>query len=219
MPQTNTYNPEIHMESLSRCLKEYAEDGFKNAIRDEANNPSGDELYQIVMEFPGTEITAMKVPLEKTIIHFEIDDVEDRVVGLGDNIFADNYVNNVGVGTDTVNPQEAKMHMVNFDVGIWSSDRSGGVTSRLRAQQILINLFLGSIAQAKIREATHGGDGCLEILRYTGGNFATERINDVDVYRMMGAELVIRVFSRTPIADDPFPAIESITQVPGLTIL
>ena len=215
MPQTNTYDPEIHMESLSRCLKEYAEDGFKNAIVDEGNNPSGDEVYDIVMEFPGTQIVSMKVPLAKTIIHFAIDDIEDRVVGLGNNVFENNY-DPIG---ETVNPQEARMHMVNFDVGIWSSDRSGGVTSRLRAQQILINLFLGSIAQARIREATHGGDGCLEILRYTGGNFATERINDVDVYRMMGAELVIRVFSRTPINDQPLPAIEEVVQVPGLTIL
>jgi hypothetical protein len=215
VPQTNTFDPEIHMESLSRCLKEYAEDGFKNAVEDESGNPSGDQLYDIVMEFPGTEISSMKVPLEKTLIHFAIDDVEDRVVGIGDNIFADNYE----PITDTVNPQEAKMHMVNFDVGVWSSDRSGGVTSRLRAQQILLQLFLGSIAQTRIREATHGGDGCLEILKYSGGNFATERINDVDVYRMMGAELVIRVFSRTPISDEPLPAIESLVQVPGLTIL
>ena len=215
MPQTNTYNPEIHMESLSRCLKEYAEDGLHRSIRDQAGNPSGNALYDVVMEFPGTEISGMKVPLEKTMVHFAIDDVEDSVVGLGDNIFAWNH----DPIADTVDPQEASQHVVNFDVGIWSSDRSGGITARLRAQQTLVRLFLGSIAQARIREATHGGNGCLEILRYSGGNFATERINDVDVYRMMGAELVIRVFSRTPIADEPFPAIESIVQVPGLTIL
>lgn len=215
MPQTNTYNPEIHMESLSRCLKEYAEDGFNNAIKDEGGTPSGLELHDIVMEFPGTEISGMKVPLAKTLIHFAIDDVEDRLVGLGDNVFAWNH----DPILDTVNPQEARMHMVNFDVGIWSSDRSGGVTSRLRAQQILTNLFLGSIAQGRIREATHGGNGCLEILRYSGGNFATERINDVDVYRMMGAELIIRVYSRTQISDTPLPAIDSIVQAPGLTIL
>ena len=215
MPQTNTYNPEIHMESLSRCLKEYAEDGLHASVKNEAGASVGNSVYSVVMEFPGTEISGLKVPLDKTIIHFAIDDVEDRVVGLGDNIFANNH----DPIDSTVNPQEARQHVVNFDVGIWSSDRSGGITARLRAQQTLVRLFLGSIAQARIREATHGGNGCLEILRYSGGNFATERINDVDVYRMMGAELVIRVFSRTPVLDEPLPAIESIVQVPGLTIL
>jgi len=215
MPQTNTYNPEIHMESLSRCLKEYAEDGLHASVKNEAGASVGNSVYSVVMEFPGTEISGLKVPLDKTIIHFAIDDVEDRVVGLGDNIFANNH----DPIDSTVNPQEARQHVVNFDVGIWSSDRTGGITARLRAQQTLVNLFCGSIAQMRIREATLAGDGCLEILRYSGGNFATERINDVDVYRMMGAELVIRVFSRTPVLDEPLPAIESIVQVPGLTIL
>lgn len=219
MPQAITYNPEIYLESLSRCLKQYASNGFNDAYKNQSNVSSGLSLFEIIMEFPGTEVSQKKMPLEKTLIHFAIDDIEDRVVGLGDNIFANNYVNNVSPTPDTVNPQEAKMHVVNFDVGIWSSDRSGGVTSRLKAKQTLTNLFLGSIAQSKIREATHGGNGCLEILNFSGGNFATERVNDVDVYRVIGAELVIRVFSRTPISATPLPAIETIVQSPGLTIL
>lgn len=215
MPQTNTYNPEIYLESLVRCLNEYASDGFNDAIKDQAGISGGLQLHNVIMEFPGTDVISVKIPLEKTIVHFEIDDIDDRVVGLGDNVFANNY----DPVEETVNPQEAGMHMVNFDIGIWSSDRSGGVTARLRAVQILKLLFSGAMAQNRIAEATNGGNGKLEILSYSGGNFATERINDMDVYRMVGGELIIRVFSRTPISSVPLPSIEGITQASGLTIL
>lgn len=215
MPQTNTFDPEIHLESFSRCLKEYAEDGFNNAVKDQNNNPAGLQLYDIVMEFPGTEISSLQIPLTKTLIHFAIDDQDDRLVGLGDNIFAWNH----NPTTDVVNPQEAGLHLINCDVGVWSSDRSGGVTARLKAQQILRRLFHGSLAIERMREATNGGDGCLEIISYKGGGHATERINDIDIYRMVGGELVIRVFSRTPNPEIDSPAIDTIVQAPGLTIL
>lgn len=203
-----TYNPEIYLESTMRELEKYANNGFNNAVLDGNLQPVGLNAYQIVMEFPGDVIEDIQtVPLPRTIIHFECDDAEDKVVGFGDNIFAWNYDS----PSATVTPQEASQHQLNFDVGIWSSDVSGGTTARMRAQQILKGLFVGFLAQQNLTASCDGGDGGLEILRYHGGQFVTERVNEINTYRMVGAELELRVFSRTALAfADGVPAIEGI---------
>ena len=200
-----TYNPEMYLESTLRELEKYAKNGFDKAVPDQNLDPVGLYAYQVIMQFPGDVISDIQtVPLPKTIIHFELDDAEDRVVGIGDNIFEWNYSG----GTETVSPQEASQHQLNFDVGIWASDVSGGTTSRLRAQQILKKLFVGSLAQKALDLSADGGDGRLEILRYHGGQFVTERVNEINTYRMVGAELEMRVFSRTP--HDPALDIQAI---------
>lgn len=202
-----TYNPEKWLESLVRTLQAYAEQGIDNAVKDNLGSPAGLEAYQVIMEFPGEVIDDVKnLPLQKTIIHFEIDDPQTRLVGFGDNIFNQNYDD----VTETVSPQEARLHTVNFDVGIWSTDSSGGTTARMRAFQILNTLFSGSQATTALRTFSDGGDGPIDILRFAGGRFATERVNDINVYRTVGAELEVRVFSRTarPPAE---PAITGVT--------
>lgn len=209
-----TYNPEIWMESLVRTLQAYVQQGFDNAVRDNNGDPVGLEVYNIIMEFPGESIDNVKtLPLKKTIVHFEIDDPQTRVVGFGDNIFNDNF----DEVESTVKPQEARLHTVNFDVGIWSTDTTGGTTARMRAYQILNSLFSGSQATAALRAFSDGGDGPIDILSFAGGSFATERVNDINVYRTIGAELEVRVFSRTllPPAE---PAITGVT-VDEITIV
>jgi hypothetical protein len=200
------YNPEIYLESALRELQTYVSRGFDSAVLDNNAESAGRFTYQVVMEFPGDVIDDIRtVPLPKTIIHFELDDSENKPVGLGDNIFAENY----DVATKTITPQEATYHQLNFDVGIWASDASGGTTSRLRAQQILNGLFVGFLARQALLASSDGGDGGLEILRYHGGQFLTERVNDVNTYRMAGAELEMRVYSRTP-RSISIPTIEGI---------
>ena len=216
MTQTVTYNPEEFLTSLFRALGEFVKTGFHNATVGDGG-PAGDSVWDVRMGYPSSDQVNQMVPMSRTIIHFEIDDIQDSHIGFGDNIFAANYTSNPDAGTDTVEPQEARQHIVSFDVGIWASDRSGGVTSRLRAYEILSFLFAGTMAQDKMSEATDGGDGRLEITVYRGGRFVTESINDVPVFRMVGGELEIRVFSRTP-KGLPGPAIEQITQDPDLTI-
>ena len=116
--------------------------------------------------------------------------------------------------------QAAHRHLLNFDVGIWSSDRAGGLTTRLRAYAVLNNIFLGALAQEAVKRFTSSGDGYLELMEFTGGRFITERVNDVNMYRTVDATLIIRVFSRTP-RDmfPPAPAIEDIDQAPHLSII
>ena len=197
-----SYDPEIWLESLIREIKAYAESNFN-------------DTYQVVMEFPGPMLDRSELPLSKTVIHFEIDDVVDSLIGMGDNKFADNYDDTTG----TVNPQYARRHNINFDVGVWASAKSGGVTSRLRAKQTLEEMFGAVNGQLNLRAASDGGDGYIEVISYTGGRMIMDTINDSPVYRMIDTALVVRVFSRTKLAVTAGPAIEEIIQDPNLEII
>jgi hypothetical protein len=212
--QVNTYDPENFLVTLKRTLKEYAANGFQNSVKDDQGNSIGLDVYEVVFEFPSTIDVLERVPFDKVLIHFEIDDIVNEVLGFGDNIFRDNF-NDID---DTIRPQEGKMHRVNFDVGIWSSDRAGGTTQRLRAYQVLENLFHGARASKALWNASTHGDGGIEILQFTGGRFITERVGDVVTYRSIDGQLEVRVFSRTPMGD-PEPAITTSVQLPGLNIV
>ena len=197
-----SYDPELWLESLVREIKAYAESNFN-------------DTYQVVMEFPGPMLDRSELPLSKTVIHFEIDDILDSLIGIGDNAFADNYDSTA----HTVNPQYARQHRVNFDVGVWASAKSGGVTSRLRAKQTLEEMFGAVNGQLALRNFTDGGDGVVETISYTGGRMIMDTINDSPVYRMIDTALVVRVFSRTKLAVTAGPAIEEIIQDPNLEII
>lgn len=197
------FNPEIWLESTTRVLKEYVE----------ANVNTG--IYQVVMEFPGPMVDSMTPPLKKSIFHFEVDGIPERPLGFGDNMALLNY----DADTQTTNPQEAREVRLDFDVGIWTSDASGGTTSRMRMRQLLLYLFGGSQAYDRLKAFSDGGDGYLEILRFGGGSFTTDSINDERLFRMIDCSLEIRVFSRTRLSNAPGPAIEELSQAPNLTIL
>lgn len=201
------FNPEQHMTSTVRALKEYTFNGFNNAVLNDLAQPSGDEVYDVIMEFPPTEMILRRFPEARVIIHFEIDDIRDYVLGLGENTAKSVYDSIL----HEVHEQEGRRHEIDFDVGIVASDESGGVTARLVAYEILCNLFAGSQAITKLREATDNGDGALELLRFSGGHFVSEDMNDIRVARMINCILTIRVFSRTP---NPIiqPSIEDIFQ-------
>jgi hypothetical protein len=209
------YNAEDWLESTTRSLKAYAEERFNNAVK-ENGVPVGLEAYEIVMEFAGPAFDLRLMPIRKTVIHFEVDDIVTRPVGLGDGIFVQEF-NEV---TGEVLTQYATAHRINFDVGIWATDASGGVTSRSRAMQILNNAFGGAYGILKLREFSDGGDGRLDIHSYTGGRFIMDRSNDMTLYRTVESNLEIGVFSRSPGADEAEigPAITDITQDPELKI-
>lgn len=216
------FDPEIWLSSVTRCLKDYVVDRLNEDVLDETQNPVGvydpdtnpDGIYEVVMEFPADIGMRTKVHLPRTVIHFEVDNITSMPVGIGRVIGENNYDS----GSQTVNDQEAFKHLLNIDVGIWTSDKAGGTTARTRAYERLASLFHGALAQEAIDLATNGGDGRLEIMGYTGGRFLTENINDVVTYRMVDGTLELRVFSRTPLSVISAPTIEEITQAPGLSI-
>jgi hypothetical protein len=201
------YDPEIWLESATRCLKEYTEAGFDAAVQDDQSHDSGLEVFTIVMEFPSDEMILDLLPNKQSMVHFELDDIQDYSLGFGDNTAVSLY----DPVLHTVTQQEGRRHQLNFDVGIWSWDKSGGTTARLRARQILTNLFTGAQASDALRAFTDGNDGQLEILNFSGGHFTTEAVNDVRVFRQINSTLEIRVFSRTP---NPIiePSIEDVNQ-------
>jgi len=208
------YNPEEFIESTVHVLKGYLEQEFHRSVND-GMTYVGEQAYEVVAEFPGSALDTRRMPMERTIVHFEIDDIQSDVVGMGDNIFAKTY----DVDTGQVTGRTGEMHVFNFDIGIWASDRSGGATSRMRAKQILQNSLGGTRGIVRLKQFSDGGDGMLENLSYSGGRFVMDRINDVQVFRMIESTLVIRVFSRVPLDDDMHgPAIEEIIQDPTIWV-
>jgi hypothetical protein len=187
------FAPETWLESATRGIQDYAFNGFDKSVHI-AGFDKGHEVYDIIMEFPETDHIMKMVPLGKTVIHFEIDTIESSVLGFGDNTAKRISDPLLGVLFE----QEGRRQEINFDVGIWTADRAGGSTARLRAYQVLLNLFQGAQATNALRTATDGGDGQVELLSFMGGNFATETIGDIRVFRMLNCELRVRVFSRTP---------------------
>jgi len=211
---TTTFDPEIWLETTLRGLKEYAEQQFDNALVG-PDGPVGLEAYEIVMEFPGATLDASKVPMRRTVVHFEIDDIVTSTMGFGSGGVEEIY----DEATGTVLIQEAQRQRILFDLGIWATDASGGSTSRARARQILTTAFGGNAGAKRLCEFTDGGEGQLELLNFSGGRFLMDRINDMGVYRMVDCTLEIGVYSRTPKdAVVPMPAIITIDQDPFLLI-
>jgi len=190
----SAYNPDNWLLSLTRAIKNYV-------------NRHSSTIYDIRMEFPDTKQRQAFAQLEKTVIHFEIDDIDSPRFGMGDNI-VDATFDDI---SKTVTEFEAKPHIVMFDVGIWTSAKAGGTTARMRAYQLLDELFNGSIAFKRML-AEEG----VEIRDFRGGSFVQEAISDVPVFRALGITLSVRVFERR--TDDPKPYIEQVNQLPALTI-
>lgn len=189
------FNPDRWATSLFESLQEYIADNIH-------------EVYDVVMGYPDAEEVGKQMPLPKTLIHFEIDDPRQVPFGLGDNVV--NNVYNEGAGT--VEQWEAHCHEVRIDVGVWASVESGGVSARLEARQDLDRLFNGPTARENLMTHTDG----VELLSFTGGQFVTDKINDLPVFRIVDMELRVRVFSRT--TKVPIPFIDEVDQSPGLVI-
>jgi len=204
MPQENFYDPEKFFETTVRTLKEYVETNINTRI------------YEVVMEFPGAQYDSGEMPLKKTVIHFELDDHDTKPVGFGDNMFQDNYD---AVGQE-IFPQFAAVQTFTFDVGIWATDGSGGTTSRMRAKQYLNFLFdMNNGGAKKFGDFSDNGDGRIEVLQFSGGRFVPDHANDIRLYRMVDCQLVVRVYSRTPLPADGIPTVETIEQAPDFTII
>lgn len=198
------FNAEQWLETTVRGIETYTKEAFDPTV------------YEVIMEFPGPELDSRKAPWEKTIVHFDIDAQDDFPLGMGDKPHLENYDEDI----QGIFPQYGAMHVLNFDVGVWATDRSGGVTSRMRVKQHLWNLFGIPHGLMKLREATKLDDGGIEITSFSGGhNTIDSTTNDIRMYRMVDCSLEVRVFSRTPLPDESAPTIETIVQQPGLTII
>jgi hypothetical protein len=185
---------EAWLESLTRVLDAYV-------------NRNSSVVYDIRFSFPEADERADFIKLPQTIIHFEIDDIDNPKFGMGDNV-VDEIFDETGV---TVQGIEAVPHVVDIDVGIWASPNSGGTTARLRAYQLLNRLFTGAEAYENLLR-----EGDIEIINFTGGSFIREKVSDIALFRVVGISLKVRVFERRVRA--PVSFIEAVEQEQDLEI-
>jgi hypothetical protein len=202
MAQTNVYDPENWLVSMHRAVEEYVKDGIDAMWTKPVNQNLGLKAYDVIFDFPAADELNIKIPFRNedgdpvTLIHLVIDDIENRKLGFGTDYIKEEVL------LGSVFPTEGERHVVNFDVGIWATDASGGVTSRLVTYQALNQLFHGPSAWNKFEKLTDG----LQIVAWNGGRMVQDRINDILVYRTIDCTLVIDLFSQ--FTDDKVTAVD-----------
>lgn len=198
------YDPDNWLLSATRSLGSY--------VSSKVNGPTLAPT-DIEMSFPNTRDWSKSVPLAHSIIHFEQDDVESAPWGFGTpGTLTFTESPDAGVTPAHERLDEAQRHLVNFDVGVWTSAESGGVTERMRLVQTLINIFTVAGAKQELFDTTGG----LWVVSFSGGRNELDRINDLPVYRALDMTLILRVFSRHTGVEEVVP--DSFDQSQSLTI-
>lgn len=212
------FQPDNWLLTLHRALDDYIKTQIDEFVQ-AAGNPVGLQAYEIVFDWPEADDISHEARIEKTIIHFVIDDIDNRKLGFGDDLVKSIETLNVDPDPDTVQDFEAQGHIVNWDVGVWASDESGGSTARLTVYQMLQKLLSTETGKRNLRAATGG----IEIMRFNGGRFITDRINDVRVYRIVDSELVARVYSQASglplVISDQEPEVDAAYEIDGTPIV
>lgn len=169
---TVQYDPENWLVTATRSLASYVEEQFD------------DNIVDVEIGFPDT---LNLLPLPKLLIHFEQDHIANPVLGFGTpgkEVFDDI--------AHTWLLQEAQVHEINFDVGVWASKETGGVTARMQAVQKLTDTF----ARPEGKKAMMVATGGLWVVSFTGGRNEIDRLDDVPVWRALDMTLMLRVVSR-----------------------
>lgn len=206
------FSPDAWMTSLIDSLQDYVSSEIDNYIIDPNGFPIGLHVYEVVMEYVEADDLPITAEFDKTIIHFDVDDSDNKPIGMGTGETSSTEAVQPD-GSTLVTSWEARSHVVNFDVGVWATDISGGPTSRTRAYEMLDYILNGQAAKQRCFDATGG----VEIRFYNSGRFVKETINDIRVFRMVGAELEVRVFSRNVAATETIVDGEPVEQ-PNLEI-
>lgn len=196
---------------MQRALKNYITSEIDAYFTDGVQN-IGLDAFDVVFDYPISSANAIEIDLSKTVIHLDIDDIENIKLGFGPDVVDWQYTPGSAGNPDTIVEREARCHRVNFNVGVWASDLSGGSTSRLVIYEVLSNIFDGEMARAKCMEVTQG----VEIRAFQSGQFVVDTINDVRIFRIIESELIVRVYSRKDGSALIVP--DEIVQNPLLTI-
>lgn len=151
--------------------------------------------------------------MNKTLIHFNIDDITNMALGFGPGSVQADFTEPTVSDPGSFIDKKGRRHDVNLDVGVVATDAAGGSSARLTAYEMLDSIFGSFDRRTSFRANTDG----IEIVSFTSGRFAKDSINDVRVFRVIGGELVVRVYSRD-VASDPVILVDDITQDPDLEI-
>jgi hypothetical protein len=188
----SSVDPDNWLPTFFRALKGYIETKFNL------------DAYEIRFGFPQD---VDKLPLAKTIIHFEIDQIESIVVGMGDQ----QYVATWDETTVTITPHEIQCYEVELDIGVWATAFTGGTTARLVGTQTLLDALAGPANFKYIRRNVG-----IEILELRGGSFIVEEVNDIEMFRVVDISMRVRVYARNILAAETY--LEGIEQDQNLDI-
>lgn len=174
------YNPDDYLVSTMRVLKAYVAHQL-------SLDPELDKIVDVEMDFPDTRSWQKDSPLQNSLVHFALDDDPATILGFGLP-----QVTTFDSVSGTVTTSEPQRHVLNYDVGVWTSPQSGGTTKRTQIRQALTNIFGTVTGRVAFNEATDG----LKVVSYGGGSDVLDRVNDLPVYRTTDITLEISVFSR-----------------------
>lgn len=213
------FDPEDVLKSSVRAVCDYVQQHSPVFASDYPLVPLRNKpVYEVIQETIDQRL--QKVPLERTVIVFEIDDVNPMAIGFGQNRVKETTevvpATLPATGTKTViTNYEAVCFEINFDVGVWAFDQTGGTTSRMDANSLLMSFLHGASARQLFNVETDG----VQIRSWSGGRDVQDKINDIPVYRTVGAELVVRVFGRVPaVIVDTDTAVEEFVIIPDLEL-
>lgn len=192
------YDPTDYLISTQRVLGSYVAD--KLAENDDV------VVVDVEMSFPGSDTWEKLLPLERPLVHFEIDDDPEMRLGFG---VAQTIEDSPG---DTVVISEPALHEINFDVGIWTSVQSGGPVKRTQIRQALYSIFGPAGARQQFTQDTG-----IVVKSFGGGNDVLDRVGDVPVYRTTSGTLIVSVFSKHT-RQDPVGVVLTFDQEQKLSI-
>ena len=172
-----SYDPTNYLTTTLRSIQEYVTDQLHAAT------DIGD-VVDVEMSFPDTRSWMKTIPLERSLVHFELDDDPEMRLGFGVPTTQDD-------DGDTTTLSEPVPHELNFDVGVWTSAQSGGTTKRGQLRQALYAIFGPASARREFTEQTG-----IVIKSYGGGHDVLDRVGDVPIYRTAAITLVASVFSK-----------------------
>lgn len=182
------------LEGAIRALK-----GFLNEVLN-----VGTASYEIITGFPPDEIFGdRRMPLENVLIHVDIDDINNPIFGFGDTVLLNESQYDFPTANE-MTPVEAQQHVINYDIGIWATEKAGGDTARLRVYQRLTHSLSGTEAYKIF--ATKTGT---QIRNFYGGHFIVDTINDIKVWRVANVTLSVVLFNKRYAS--PVPYIQTIT--------
>jgi hypothetical protein len=193
------FDPENWLVTLPRALQAWVENNMPSSLAPDV---------QVEMDFPDTRQWPKQVPLAKVLIHFAQDDEDDPAIGFG--VPGDYEFDDVA---GTVVLREAAQHLVNYDVGVWSSANMGGITKRAEVTQVLKSLFTLPTAKKALEE-----EEGIWVVSFNGGRNELDRVGDVPIWRTLGMTLIVRVVSRH-LPPTPVIVQTDYTQDQELTIL
>src|SRR4051812_28583735 len=111
---TDQFSAADWLVSVFAALTDYISGEIDDAIKDDLDASVGLDVYKVVMDFPTSDEVPENAQLEKTIIHFAIDDIDNKRLGFGESFVSAEIVDPTLLDAGTITNHEAQWHEINF---------------------------------------------------------------------------------------------------------